>query len=128
MKPILFLALSALVGLGACSSSNSDNGNGGGDGGGTPGCQAYCTAIMANCTSTQDDAGNPVGNQQYTNMNNCLNSCKAIPAGSSSDTTGNTLGCRTYHAGLAKMDPFTHCPHAGPGGDGTCGANCDGFC
>jgi hypothetical protein len=25
-------------------------------------------------------------------------------------------------------DPATHCPHAGPGGDGVCGSNCDGFC
>lgn len=100
-----------------------------GEGGGTPDCQTYCTAIMANCTSTMDaDSGATVGNQQYTNMNNCMNSCKAIPVGASGDTSGNTLGCRITHAELAKTDPMTHCPHAGPGGDGVCGGNCDGFC
>jgi hypothetical protein len=61
-------------------------------------------------------------------MNNCLNSCMAFPAGSSTDMSGNTLGCRINHANLAKSDPATHCPHAGPGGAGVCGANCDGFC
>ena len=25
-------------------------------------------------------------------------------------------------------DPVTHCPHAGPAGDGVCGTNCDSFC
>jgi hypothetical protein len=84
---------------------------------------------MANCTSTTDpDSGLPVGNQQYTDMNNCLNSCKAMPVGTSADSSGNTLGCRLTHANLAKSDPATHCPHAGPGGAGTCGTNCDGFC
>jgi hypothetical protein len=68
------------------------------------------------------------GYQQYTTMMNCLNACKAFPMGAASDTSGNSLGCRQYHANLAKMDPATHCPHAGPGGAGTCGSNCDGYC
>lgn len=41
---------------------------------------------------------------------------------------GNTLGCRTYHAGAAAGDPTTHCVHAGPGGAAACGSNCEGFC
>ena len=132
MKIQLITAFAALA-IGACSSSSSgttDAGAAGNEGGtGGAGCQAYCDTIMANCTSTTDpDSGLPVGNQQYTNMNNCLNSCKAMPAGTSADTMGNTLGCRTYHAGLAKSDPVTHCPHAGPGGDSVCGSDCDGFC
>jgi hypothetical protein len=87
--------------------------------GGAPTCAAYCAAIQANCTA---------GNQQYTTMNNCINSCAAIPAGTSADTSGNTLGCRLYHANAAKADPATHCVHAGPGGAGMCGTNCQGYC
>ncbi len=126
---IIFATASAALLIAACSSSSS-NPTTAGDGGGTAGdCQTYCTAIMTNCTSTMDpDSGATVGNAQYTNMTNCMNSCKAIPVGTSGDTSGNTLGCRTYHAGLAKTDPVMHCPHAGPGGDGVCGSDCDGFC
>ncbi len=68
------------------------------------------------------------GMQQYTTMDNCLNSCKAMPVGTAADQSGNTLGCRTYHAMAAKADPTTHCPHAGPGGAGVCGTNCQGYC
>ncbi len=25
-------------------------------------------------------------------------------------------------------DPVTHCPHAGPAGEGVCGAECESFC
>jgi hypothetical protein len=82
---------------------------------------------MANCTATGGDGG--VGaTQQYASLSDCLNSCKAFPVGTSTDTSGNTLGCRANHAALAKMDPKTHCPHAGPGGAGVCGANCAGYC
>ncbi len=135
------VALVSACAFAACSSNptntndagTSDSG-GGGDGGGdsaaaTPTCQAYCNAIMANCTSVNDpDSGLPVGNAQYTTMSNCLNSCKAMPVGTAADTSGNTLGCRTYHANAAKADPATHCAHAGPGGAGVCGNDCDGFC
>ena len=95
----------------------------GGAGGSAPSmaCESYCTAIMGACTGAD---------QQYTNMENCVNSCKAIPAGMAGDKSGNTLACRTYHSGLAAMpgNAATHCPHAGPGGDGVCGANCEGYC
>jgi hypothetical protein len=86
---------------------------------GAPDCATYCTAIMANCTGT---------NQQYTTVDNCMNVCKAIPVGTAADQSGNTLGCRIYHANFAKNDPVTHCPHAGPGGNGVCGADCAGYC
>src|SRR5262249_48878206 len=100
---------------------------------GTPDCTTYCTTIMKNCTGGDGsgDGGMPdptKTNQQYTGMEQCLNSCKAIPVGTLDDKGGNTLGCRQYHAGAAAMDPKTHCVHAGPGGDGVCGATCDGYC
>ena len=138
MRVSIFFAASAIFALVGCSSNDVKNDGGSdspsgndasGDAGTAPTCQAYCTAIMANCTSTTDpDSGLPVGNQQYTDLNNCLNSCKAMPVGTAADQGGNTLGCRTYHANAAKADPVTHCAHAGPGGAGVCGNDCDGFC
>ena len=44
------------------------------------------------------------------------------------DTSGNTIGCRLYHAGAAAADPVLHCPHAGPTGGDVCGSLCDNYC
>lgn len=82
-------------------------------------CDGYCTRITANCTA---------GNAQYSNKETCLSTCAYFDMGSESDMSGNTLGCRLYHAGAAQADPDTHCTHAGPGGNGQCGSNCEGFC
>ena len=102
------------------SSTGGDTGAIGDTGaGGALSCQDYCTAITANCTGS---------NTQFTGMDQCLNSCKAYPVGAAGDKSGNTLGCRAYHAGAAKADATTHCVHSGPGGAGVCGTNCDGYC
>jgi hypothetical protein len=29
---------------------------------------------------------------------------------------------------VSPADATTHCPHAGPAGDGVCGGNCESFC
>ena len=74
-------------------------------------CPTYCTEIMTNCTAA---------NLQYIDMNHCLGSCAAFVVGTSktTDTTGDTLGCRIYHGSTPSMTiPALHCPHAGPGGD-----------
>jgi hypothetical protein len=43
--------------------------------------------------------------------------------------SGDTLGCREYHAGLAAADPATHCPHASLLGGAVCAVdNCTSFC
>ena len=99
----------------------------GGDDGGSSDltCESYCTSLMSNCTAT---------NQQFSSMENCMSSCAHYPEGDVADTTGNTLGCRTYHAGSpAKNVPTEHCVHAGPGGaapggTGPCGSTCESFC
>jgi len=83
------------------------------------GCAAYCATISAHCTGPHTQYGAP---------DTCLASCEAFMPGTLADTGGNTLGCRIYHAGAAKDMPEIHCTHAGPGGNGVCGANCDGFC
>lgn len=85
----------------------------------TPTCEDYCSSITTNCSAA---------NAQYADMDSCMGSCKAFPVGTGADTSGNTLGCRIYHAGAAAMDAATHCVHAGPGGGGACGMPCEGFC
>jgi len=87
-----------------------------------PTCAAYCTAIAANCTAA---------NLMYASAGDCMASCGRLAVGTAADTSGNTLGCRLYHANNAAGgagNANTHCRHAGPGGDGVCGANCEGFC
>jgi hypothetical protein len=75
-------------------------------------CDAYCASIATNCTGA---------NTQYGMLDFCMASCESFPVGAATDTSGNTLGCRTYHAGAAAGDPAVHCVHAGPGGAGVCG-------
>lgn len=82
-------------------------------------CASYCALIGGNCTAA---------NQQYPDTTACMATCMHIAPGTAADTSGNTLGCRIYHADAAGANPGLHCRHAGPGGDGACGANCAGFC
>ena len=84
-----------------------------------PTCASYCTSVMANCTGA---------NAQYSTPAACLGSCSAFAAGTTGATSGNSLGCRAYHAGASPSDAALHCPHAGPAGDGACGTNCESFC
>lgn len=83
------------------------------------GCEGYCTLIETNC-------GGPF--TQYGSPDMCLGACAAFAAGTPGETSGNTLACRTYHAGVAAGANDIHCTHAGPGGDMACGSNCEGFC
>jgi hypothetical protein len=74
-------------------------------------CPTYCTEIQENCTG---------GNSQYADTTECMTACASFTVGTSAvtDMSGNTLGCRIYHAGAPSvMAAGTHCPHAGPGGD-----------
>jgi hypothetical protein len=115
------------------ASTSTSGGTGGGAA--TLDCTSYCTEIIGNCTGAQQQYG---ASATDNGMANCMGFCGTLASkGTLADTTGNTLGCRLYHAGApAKMLPATHCPHAGPsGGDmdpaganGTCGEPCDAFC
>ncbi len=94
--------------------------------GSAPTCAAYCAKIQMNCTGA--DAGS---NQQYASEAACNSYCTsaaAWPAGMIGDLSGNTVGCRLYHAGAAAADPVLHCPHAGPTGGNVCGSWCDNYC
>lgn len=86
---------------------------------GSPTCATYCATIQAHCTAA---------NQQYVDEAQCLAACAAFELGMDGDMDGNSVGCRTYHAELAATTPNMHCVHAGPGGAGVCGDNCEGFC
>jgi hypothetical protein len=95
--------------------------------GNAPTCAAYCSKIAMNCTGS--DGGG--GNVQYPDDATCLSTCMTAamwPAGMVGDTSGNTVGCRLYHAGAAAADPVLHCPHAGPTGGDVCGSFCDNYC
>ena len=93
--------------------------DGGGSGSATLSCADYCSTITSACTGA---------NQQYATATDCMNTCMHFPMGMLGDTTGNTLGCHSYHAGAAMTDAATHCIHAGPSGGGACGASCEDFC
>jgi hypothetical protein len=83
-----------------------------------PLCERYCRLIEVNCTGA---------NNQYISPAVCRAMCPKFEPGREGDTNGNSVGCRLSHAGLAKDDPITHCPHAGPLGAGTCGESCASY-
>jgi hypothetical protein len=77
----------------------------------------------------------------FNDNTDCLLHCAAYPIGATTDTTGNTLGCRSYHLTLATnaTAATTHCPHASPYGiaadgsspptqDQSCGTACEHYC
>lgn len=110
----------------ADSSSSSTGGDGvaassstGVDTGDAQVCSDYCGLIGDHCQG--DDA-------QYNGDSICEATCANMPVGTAGDELGNSASCRTFHAVLAAEEPQTHCAHAGPAGDGTCGADCESFC
>jgi hypothetical protein len=88
-------------------------------------CPTYCTEILQHCTDA---------NLQYPAMDPsstadpCTRACASfdITTGKTTDTTGNTLGCRINHAAAAATMPALECPRAGPAGDAISPA--PGFC
>ena len=113
-----YLAI-ALIFAAACGSDTKTTDAAGGG----LSCSAYCTSILGACTGANAQYGGTDGG-----MATCMASCAHFPTGMAADMTGNTLGCRTNHANLAKTDATTHCVHAGPSGGGACGMPCEGFC
>jgi len=122
-----FAAL-ALVGCPGPSTNNPDSGTPGNDSAtpmvdsGTPAvdsggggdCATYCTMVMSACSGD---------NTQYASTAECMSQCAELgwPTGTPGATSGNTLACRLYHAGVAAAMPALHCPHAGASGGGVCG-------
>ena len=96
-------------------------------GGAAPTCSAYCAKIQMNCT-----AGDGGGNTQFADTqpraSAYCSTAAAWPAGMLNDVSGNSVGCRLYHAAAAAANPVLHCPHAGPTGGDTCGQYCENYC
>ncbi len=79
---------------------------------GAPNCADYCDTYFDNCTGDIN---------VYADLEDCMTQCAPWYPGTMGDTAGNTIGCRTYHAGAPAVgDPQLHCPHAAPGGGGVC--------
>jgi hypothetical protein len=99
--------------------------DGGGGGGGDiakvkPLCAAYCAAALSNCMGSLE---------LYPNLKFCLAVCNAMPLGLRTDTAGDSVGCRLHFAeSAATVEKQFNCSAAGPGGNGVCGTNCEGFC
>jgi len=106
-------------------SAGGQSGNSGGAGGATttlkPLCERYCDAALANCSAEHS---------LYTSRDVCLGVCRTFDPGQAGDDGVNTAECRLRFAIAAgtvgELD--LNCPAAGPGGDGHCGTNCEGFC
>lgn len=82
-------------------------------------CVLYCGTIGGACDGDL---------AQYPSVASCVRACAALPVGEDGAMSGDSLACRRTHADLAIDDPQTHCVHAGPGGAGVCGSNCESFC
>ena len=91
----------ATTGTGATTSATTTAATGGGQT-----CADFCTLVAANCAGARDP---------FTSATDCMTKCATVPVGMATDTMGNTLGCRIYHAGAAKSSnmPDVHCPHTG---------------
>jgi hypothetical protein len=85
-----------------------------------PLCDAYCADVMDVCKAPFEI---------YASRETCLGTCLVLPEGTAGDSFVNTVQCRMNQVQLAKQtDELDYCRRAGPGGDGQCGTNCEGFC
>jgi hypothetical protein len=89
-------------------------------------CDAFCGVVLDACPRGEDE-----NYAVYDSTFTCLRQCSQLEQGSLGQDSGNTLACRLTHAQIARDFPgerATSCPAAGPGGDGVCGSNCEGYC
>jgi hypothetical protein len=100
------------------SAGNPPDGAGGEDAQ-PPLCERYCTAVMKNCTGQF---------AVYSGADRCMAVCAALPEGTAGDEVGGSVQCRLAAAERAPLEVPHYCPIAGPGGNGVCGSNCEGFC
>jgi len=85
-------------------------------------CTQYCDVVMRACTGKD---------MVYAGLDTCLGVCDRLPMGDALEPSDdNTVACRKRQADLAEStgEPAAHCSKAGPGGGGTCGTNCAGYC
>jgi hypothetical protein len=87
----------------------------------SPACKDYCETVMKACTGSFS---------VYASREGCEGTCMALPPGDPVEPVGPNMACRKRQADLALStnEPAAYCPAAGPGGAGTCGSNCEGYC
>lgn len=96
-----------------------------GEGGAPAGslCETYCDQILEYCSGSLE---------QYRDRAQCLKVCNFLPEGELAGEDNNSTACRLRYAGKARYASGTelaaYCRQAGPGGDGRCGSNCEGYC
>ncbi len=84
-------------------------------------CELYCDNVQTNCNS-----GN---NRIYQDRTTCLSTCERFPSVGTATSAGNSVECRTFHAGApASANPDAACINATPNGGGVCGTRCEGYC
>jgi hypothetical protein len=76
---------------------------------------------------------NGCGNAEFVDEETCVSAITKLPEGATSDTSGNTIDCRAYHAFVGitsalEADFETHCKHAATDGAGVCGSICEAYC
>ena len=90
-----------------------------------PTCDVYCRLVQVSCEDKETEDG-PELQAQYESEPQCRAVCEALQAQAEGD---NTVSCRRTHAYNAlAFGAGTHCRHAGPGGAGVCGSNCESYC
>ncbi len=92
---------------------------------GTISCAQYCDQVTANCAGDLLDAAPGTSGMRYVTKQGCLNACAKTPTGNLNDVSGDTVGCRQYHSGVASGNPTLHCPHAGLSGVDICSTSLD---
>jgi len=81
-----------------------------------PNCTQFCLDVNSQCGGYQN-----IG--YYTN-DTCLETCQLLPQGDTTDTSGNTAGCRQYYLN----QPSPNCIAASVGGGQVCGNYCTAYC
>ncbi len=90
-------------------------------------CDRYCDTVLAACGRDEDGTNYAVYDSRFT----CMAQCGWLDPGAAVAQAGNSVNCRLSSALVALQFPgerATACPAAGPGGDGVCGTNCEGYC
>ena len=103
--------------------ASSVGGAGAGGAGEAELCETYCDQILEYCSGPLE---------QYRDRAQCLKVCHYLPEGTLGGVDDNSAACRLKYAGKARYASGTelaaYCRQAGPGGDGRCGSNCEGYC
>jgi hypothetical protein len=142
------LICSCAAALGACQAlagisdrrfvAGGDAGAADSDSGPSAACQEYCAQADAICPDPLAPSGMP-SSTLYISDVACLQTCALLTPGDPSTPPkpkpgDNTVACRDVQLGFAQSlaenptQKASYCANAGPGGNDTCGSNCESYC